>query len=158
MEIAALHSSRPAADIAPEQLAGDANLTPAQKIAEGARLFEALLLRQILQESQKTVIQSKFADNSTSAGIYRDMITNQLAESISKSGSLGLAKSLEQQLGGQLGPTSSAGQSPPPTASPTLPVGPVTARPFSSDAPFAASASKCVPRARGVEVVSAHRP
>ncbi len=158
MEIAALHSSRPAADVAPEQLAGDANLSPAQKIAEGARLFEALLLRQILQESQKTVIQSKFADNSTSAGIYRDMITNQLAESISKSGSLGLAKSLEQQLGGQLSRTSSAGQNPTPTASPTLPVGPVAARSFSSDAPFAASASKCVPRDRGVEVVSAHRP
>ena len=106
MELAALHSTRPVADVTPEQLAGNASLTQEQKIAEGARLFEAMLLRQILQETQKTVIQSKFADNSATAGIYRDMITNQLAESISKSGSLGLAKSLEQQLGSQLLPSS----------------------------------------------------
>ena len=112
MELAALHSSRPASDLPLEQIAGNASLTEAQKIAEGARQFEALLLRQILQESQKTVFQSKFTDNSTAAGIYRDLVTQQLADSISKSGSLGLAKSLEGQLTQQLHQSSPAGPNP----------------------------------------------
>lgn len=158
MNIAALQSARPAPDIAPEQLAGNTSLTEAQKVAEGARMFEALLLRQILQESQKTVIQSSFADNSASAGIYRDMITNQLAESISKSGSLGLAKSLEQQLGSQLHRTAPAGQSTEPTALPTSSGGLAAVRPLASDAPAAAPAAPRVPGLRGVEIGFAHRP
>jgi len=158
MQIATLTPTRPAADIAPEQLAGNASLTQAQKIAEGARLFEALLLRQILQETQKTVIQSKFSNNSTSAGIYRDMVTNQLAESISKSGNLGLAQSLEHQLGSQLRRTTPAGPEATPAASAAPSVGGVAAQSLSTDAPVAASAAKFIPRDRGVAVVSAHRP
>ena len=73
-------------------------MTEAQKIGEASRQFEAILLRQILQETQKTVISSKFTDNSVSSGIYRDMVTTQLADSISKSGTFGLAQTFEQQL------------------------------------------------------------
>jgi peptidoglycan hydrolase FlgJ len=98
MGITPLQKPVAAADIAPERLAGNTALTERQKIAEASRQFEAILLRQILAATQKTVIPSKFADNSTAADIYRDMITTQLADSISKSGSFGLAKTFEQQL------------------------------------------------------------
>ena len=81
-----------------ESLAGNKNLTEDQKIGEVSKQFEAILLRQFLSESQKTVIQSEFADNSTSAGIYQDFITNQLADSLSRSGGIGLAKTFENQL------------------------------------------------------------
>jgi len=158
MQIAAFQSPRAAANVAPEQLAGNASLSEPQKVAEGARQFEALLLRQILQETQKTVIKSKFTDNSTSAGIYRDMVTSQLAESISKSGSLGLAKSLEGQLTGQLQRTSATGQNSDPTASPTAPSGSVAGQPSLRDAHLGASSSKCLPPADGVAVAPAHRP
>jgi Rod binding domain-containing protein len=154
MELAALHSSRPASDLPLEQLAGNASLTEAQKIAEGARQFEALLLRQILQESQKTVFQSKFTDNSTAAGIYRDLVTQQLAESISKSGSLGLAKSLEGQLQAQR--TLPTGQNSVLTAPPTAPSGGLVARPPFVDAPLGAASSKCLPPTRGVAIAPAH--
>lgn len=87
-----------ATDIPPERLAGNTALSEQQKIAEASRQFEAMLLRQILAATQKTVIHSKLADNSTASGIYQDMITNQLADSISKSGSFGLAKIFEHQL------------------------------------------------------------
>jgi flagellar protein FlgJ len=87
-----------ASDIAPERLAGNTALSEQQKIAEASRQFEAILLRQILDSSQKSVIASKFTDNSTASGIYRDMITAQLADSISKSGTFGFAKTFEQQL------------------------------------------------------------
>jgi flagellar protein FlgJ len=98
MQITSLPKNIAAADIAPERLANNSALTEQQKIAEASRQFEAILLRQILAATQKPVIPSKFADNSTAAQIYRDMVTDQLADSVSKSGAFGLAKTFEQQL------------------------------------------------------------
>lgn len=164
MEITALQNRHSAADIPPEQLAGSSRLTEAEKVAEGARLFEALLVRQILQESQKTVIQSKFSDNSNTAGIYRDLVTEQLAESISKSGSLGLAQSLERQLTRQLHRTSPAGPASTPTASPTAPAGSDAARPSLADAqtgvfvPAGRAPAASDGLARGRAVSPVHRP
>ena len=108
MNIAPLQNHS-AADVPIDQLAHNRTLTEQQKVAEVAQKFEALLLRQILQETQKTVIPSKYADNSTTASIYHDMVTKQLADSISKSGTLGLAQTLERQLTRQLQPASTAG-------------------------------------------------
>ena len=87
-----------ASEIAPERLAGNPKLTEQQKIAEASRQFEAILLKQILESSQKTVIKSKLSDDSTASSIYKDMVTTRLADNISKSGSFGLAKTFEQQL------------------------------------------------------------
>jgi len=98
MEVNPIQRQIVASDIAPEQLAGNPRLTEKQKIGEASRQFEAVLLRQILGDSQKTVIPSEFSDNSTASGIYQDLITNALADNISKSGAFGLAKTFEQQL------------------------------------------------------------
>jgi flagellar protein FlgJ len=110
MVISPLQKNVNASDIDPERLAGNTALSEQQKIAEASRQFEAILLRQILAATQKTVIPSKFADNSTASSIYRDMITNQLAESISKSGAFGLAQTFEQQLTPTLGAPESGHQ------------------------------------------------
>ena len=107
MNVHALKPHVVASDIAPERLANNPQLTDRQKIAEASRQFESILLKQILENSQKTVIKSKFSDDSTASGIYHDMITTQLADSISKSGSFGLAKTFEQQLNR---PVSKAGE------------------------------------------------
>jgi flagellar protein FlgJ len=106
-----------AADVPPERLADNSRLTEEQKIAEATRQFEALLLRQILANTQKPVIPSKYTDNSARAGIYRDLATYQLADSISKSGTLGLAQTLERDFTRQLrsGP-SAMGHCPPETS------------------------------------------
>lgn len=98
MHITPLQPRISASDIAPEQLAGNPNLTEGQKVAEASRQFEAVLLRQILSDSQKTVISSEYSDNSTAAGIYQDLISNTLADNISKSGKFGLSRIFEQQL------------------------------------------------------------
>jgi Rod binding domain-containing protein len=98
-----------AANVPLEQLAGNAALTEQEKIGEASRQFESLLLHQILAETQKTVIPSKYADDSTSAGIYRDMVANQLADCISRSGTFGLGKTLEHQLTLHTKPHSEAG-------------------------------------------------
>lgn len=84
--------------IAPDRLAGNPSLTKDQKIAEASRQFEIILLKQILAASQKTVIHSKYSDDSMASGIYHDMITNELADDISKSHKFGIAKMFEQQL------------------------------------------------------------
>ncbi len=100
MNIPPLSSTSPVntANIPVEDLAGNRHLTQKQKIAEASRQFEAIMLRQILGEAQKPVFTSEFTDNSTAAGIYQDLITNSLADSMSKSDTLGMAKIFEQQL------------------------------------------------------------
>jgi flagellar protein FlgJ len=98
MQINALQPQIDASHVQLESLAGSKALSQDQKIAEASRQFEAVLLRQFLSESQKPVIASEFTDNSSSAGIYQDMITTQLADSLSRSGGIGLAKTFERQL------------------------------------------------------------
>ncbi len=110
MNIAPIQSASDAANIPVEELAGNKSLTERQKIAEASRQFEAIMLRQILSESQKPVITSEFTDNSTAAGIYQDYITNTLADSMSKSGTFGLAKIFEQQLSHPAPKTGSTGK------------------------------------------------
>jgi len=109
MEIAPLQRLITASDIAPERLAGNPRLTQEQKITEASRQFEAVLLRQILGDAQKTVIPSEFSDNSTAAGIYQDLVTNTLADNISKSGAFGLAQTFQRQLNRQAGDGPKAG-------------------------------------------------
>jgi flagellar protein FlgJ len=98
MQIAAIQPKIDASHLPLESLAGNQSLTENQKVAEASRQFEAILVRQFLAESQKPVIQSEFTDNSTAAGIYQDFITNQLADSLSRGGGIGLAKTFERQL------------------------------------------------------------
>lgn len=118
MNIPATHPRIEASSIPTDELAGNASLTEEQKIGEATRQFEAMLLRQILESTQKTVIQSKYADNSTAAGIYRDMVTNQLADSISKTGSLGLAQTLKTEFTRQVKAEAPEANEPDATASP----------------------------------------
>jgi len=129
MNVAPLQTNSATPDVPIDLLAHDRALTEQQKVAEVSQKFEALLLRQILQETQKTVIPSTFTDNSTASSIYHDMVTKQLADSISKSGAFGLAKTLERQLTRQLGATSTAGSNRPTDAKSHLPPETETIRP-----------------------------
>lgn len=98
MQINALQSKIDASHVPLDSLAGSKALSQDQKIGEASRQFEAVLLRQFLAESQKPVISSEFTDNSSEAGIYQDMITNQLADCLSRNGGIGLARTFERQL------------------------------------------------------------
>jgi flagellar protein FlgJ len=98
MQIPALQSKVDPSHVRLESLAGSKVLSQDQKIAEASRQFEAVLLRQFLSESQKSVISSESSDDSSSAGIYQDMVTTQLADSLTRGGGIGLAKTFEHQL------------------------------------------------------------
>ncbi|MEW6156416.1 MAG: rod-binding protein [Verrucomicrobiota bacterium] len=104
MEIPALKPHIAISQLPLEKLADNPHLSEPQKVAELTRQFEAVLLRQILQEAQKPVFPSRFTDNSAAAQIYRDMATAQWADAISKSGTMGLADALQTQLVRELAP------------------------------------------------------
>jgi Rod binding domain-containing protein len=102
MNIEALASSLKLSSISAEDVGRDPALSDQAKVHELCRQFEAVLLRQILSDAQKPVIQSEFTSPNAAHGLYQDMAVNQLADGISRSGSLGFARSLEQQLGREL--------------------------------------------------------
>lgn len=81
-----------------EKLANSQALTEDQKLAQLSKSFEAMLLRQVLEEAQKPVFRSKFVSESATGSIYRDMVTTQLADSIAQSGTLGLSSILTEQM------------------------------------------------------------
>jgi flagellar protein FlgJ len=64
------------------------------KLAKASRQFESILLRQILGESMKPLLQS-----GPSGQVYGYMLTDALAQKISDAGGLGLAHVLQAQLG-----------------------------------------------------------
>jgi Rod binding domain-containing protein len=102
MEVNSLQPHLDLSKIPLERLAGNPHVPEAEKTAEVSRQFEAILLRQVLQQAQKSAFPSSAAKESAAGDIYQDMITNQLADGISKSGSLGLAKSFQSPLARQM--------------------------------------------------------
>jgi flagellar protein FlgJ len=142
MDVSAIQLHPDAADVPMERLAANSRLTEQEKIGEATRQFEALLLRQILRDTQKTVIPSEFSDDSTAASIYHDLVSEQLADSISKSGTFGLAKMLSRQLTCQGHPASRAGHDCTPEAPPTASGEAGVARPSSRGASHSSPALK----------------
>lgn len=98
MEISALKPNINAADLQIEKLAGNSHVSEKLKVERVSREFEAVMLRQILTDATKKTFASDTEPESSSDGIYKDMITNALADSISRSGEFGLARSLAKQL------------------------------------------------------------
>ncbi len=92
----------PGSELPLEKLAGSSQISQSEKLAEVSRQFEAILLRQVLSAAQKPVFQSKLVSSSVAGDVYRDLVTNELADQISRSGSLGLTDSLSAQLQNQL--------------------------------------------------------
>jgi len=102
MSIPALNRTVTAANLPLEKLAGSTQVSQKEKLAEVSRQFEEVLLRQILAQSQKPLVQSSLAGTSGAGNaIYQDMISQQLADRISRGGSFGFAKVLEKQLDNQ---------------------------------------------------------
>lgn len=69
----------------------------AADIAKASRQFEAILVRQILNNA-RVGASGLDEGKSTASDIYRDLLTSQMADQISQSGELGFAKQLEREL------------------------------------------------------------
>ena len=92
----------PAASLPPVDPTGDDALHAAKKdpakIAEASRQFEAVLVRQFLSESLKSL-----TDNPASGQVYGYFLNDTIADSITKGGGLGLASVFQAQISGQKG-------------------------------------------------------
>jgi len=71
---------------------GDASASP-EKTAEVSRQFESILMRQFLSESMKPLLEG-----GPSGQVYGYLVTDSLAETMSKGGGLGLSHILQAQL------------------------------------------------------------
>ena len=98
MEIDSFQRPIAANEIPIDRLAANESLSEEEKLAGVSKHFEAIFLRQILMEGQKPLLNPKDPMGNSSNQIYRDMMVNHLADEISKSGSLGLAKFFQRQL------------------------------------------------------------
>ena len=104
--MAPISSSTPvqASGLSIDELARNPNISESAKVAEVSRQFEALLLRQIMQSAHVGASGAATAKNSTVNGIYEDLVTSHLADTMTRgqAGGLGLARTLERQLGSEL--------------------------------------------------------
>jgi peptidoglycan hydrolase FlgJ len=97
MSLPPIHPSASSTPVPLDRLAAHPQLQESEKIAEAARQFEAVLLRQIITAARRTVIPSDINESSTASGVYDDMINDQLATTISRTGAFGLANALQAQ-------------------------------------------------------------
>ncbi|WP_126453754.1 flagellar assembly peptidoglycan hydrolase FlgJ [Sulfuriflexus mobilis] len=79
-------------------------------LKEAAKQFEAIFLNMMLKQMREASFGDPLFDSSAGDN-YRSMFDQQLALNLSESGSLGIAKVIERQLGGQL-PSESANSNP----------------------------------------------
>lgn len=86
------------ANLSFEQVAASSHIDQQTKIAEAARQFESVLLRQMLTDIRKPIHHSNPEGQGAANAIYDDLINGTLADSISRSGMLGFARSLEKEL------------------------------------------------------------
>ena len=73
-----------------------ANSQKPEEITKASQQFESILIRQFLSESMKSLLE-----NGPSGQVYGYMLTDSLADSISKGGGLGLCSVLQAQLGNE---------------------------------------------------------
>ena len=91
MNISTLSSDLASASV-PRDQAGQPENDPA-KVAHATQQFEGVLLRQILSESMKPLL-----DKGPGSQVYGYFLTGSLADSIGKAGGLGLGHVLQSQL------------------------------------------------------------
>ncbi len=72
------------------------NLPQSEQVKAVAGQFEAILLRQFLQESVGSIMGGK--DGGPSGSVYGYLLTDVLSNQLSSAGGLGLGRVLEQQL------------------------------------------------------------
>lgn len=94
MDIAALQSASMQALSAGK----DTSINNAKDLPEATRQFEAVLIRQFLTEAMKPLLHETPESKSAGADIYSYMLTDAMAENLSREGVFGLSSMLQMQL------------------------------------------------------------
>lgn len=100
------HTARAAANLAiGGKGAALKNLPQAEQVKAAAGQFEAIILRQLLQES----VGKLTGGDQAAGGMYGFMLTDVLANQLTEGGGLGLARVFAQQLSPRAGKPGAAG-------------------------------------------------
>lgn len=100
MSIPSIKPHFPVAEPTPlgtESKTGVAASSDDKKIADSARQFEAMMVRQVLSETFKPSPTAK-GQGMPGGDIYQGFMTDTVADNISKGGSLGISHLLQSQL------------------------------------------------------------
>lgn len=99
MNVSAVSSAQPSAATVATLMSQPGrlqNLPQSEQVKAVAGQFEAILLRQFLQESVGSIMGGK--DGGPSGSIYGYLLTDVLSNQLSAAGGLGLGRVLEHQL------------------------------------------------------------
>ena len=69
-----------------------------KKLLNACQEFEAIFVKQLLKEMRKTVPKDGVIPENNESSLYKSMFDDEIANNISKQGSLGLAESLYEQI------------------------------------------------------------
>lgn len=70
----------------------------AHKVQSAAAQFEAMLVRQFLNEALAPLSQGLDGSTSLSRDLYKDLLSDTLAQTVARQGGLGFSSLLQQQL------------------------------------------------------------
>jgi Rod binding domain-containing protein len=98
MNIGALQSGFRPGELSLEQVSTSSVISEQEKVAELARQFEGVMVRQMLREARQPMLESAPEGGSSDTRAYDDMVTDRMAEAITRGGGFGVASSLQAQL------------------------------------------------------------
>ena len=81
-----------------QSLSANQSLQKEEKLQVVAQQFEAMLLRQVLKESLKPMIEGAIDLKGTGSNIYQHWLVDTYANALSETESFGIASTLKQQL------------------------------------------------------------
>jgi len=96
-------------------------LTREDKLQAAARQFETVMLREVVKQTMKPLVEGALTGEGAGQGIYEYFMHESLADGLSKGGGFGLADSLVQQLAMGGAPQSPAAHNAPDPATPEQP-------------------------------------
>ncbi len=83
---------------ASEKMRRMSGMSQEKQVAEVAGQFEAIFIRQFLNESLKPMIGGALGGNIPGSDIYRSMMVDTLADGVQKGGGMGLQSVIQLQL------------------------------------------------------------
>lgn len=81
-----------------EDIARNPAISEEEKEAEALRRFEGILIREVLRDTMEAMTSTGIEGNKTATAIYGQWMTDQLVDSITSDGGLGIAQTMREAL------------------------------------------------------------
>lgn len=78
-----------------QNLVHNQSISEEAKLTEATRQFEGVMIRQFLNDALKPLIESEMVKDSGTNSIYRSYLIDVMADSMSRSGEVGITTSLQ---------------------------------------------------------------